>query len=266
MGTHKIKIFILTYRDSEALNANLASLFASDYDTSNTEINIINNHSVEFKLNEEYKNKVIVHHQSLRADWSCGTPARDWNQAIVLGFKSLKDPACEQLILCQDDCVWDRDWKSRLDSIHQTYDFYQCSWGDCFMSFLPSAIVKIGLFDERMCTLGYYEGDFFLRAYLYNREKSSINDYHHKRVWNPTEAVAARPNSHVNTPRLMSYSQAVFFLKWPGYPKINLTWNWQETLFKHTPTHSAIACFIMYPYFECDIENLKDKNYVLPSS
>jgi len=266
MGTYKIKIFILTYRDSEALNANLASLFASDWDPSNTEINIINNHSVEFKLNEEYKNKVIVHHQSLRADWSCGTPARDWNQAIVVGFKSLKEPACEQLILCQDDCVWDKEWKSRLDRIHQTYDFYQCSWGDCFMSFLPSAIVKIGLFDERMCTLGYYEGDFFLRAYLYNREKSSINDYHHKRVWQPTEAVAARPNSHVKTPKLMSYSQAVFFLKWPGYPKINLTWNWQETLFKHTPMHSAIPCFIMYPYFECDIENLKDKNYVLPSS
>lgn len=261
----KIKIFILTYRDPESLNANLDSLFASDMGIANTEINIINNHSQEFHIDQKYMDKVIIHHQTLRADWSCGTPARDWNQSLVLGFKDLKNPDCDQLILCQDDCVWDKDWRSRLEKIHDTYSFYQCSWGDCFMSFLPEAVKKIGLFDERMCTLGYYEGDYLLRAYLYNKEKSSINDYHHKRVWQPTETVANRPTSHVNPPKLMNYSQSIFFLKWPGYPKLNLTWDWEKTLFRHTPNHSAIPCFIMYPYFECDVEDLKEKNYVMPS-
>ena len=260
----KIKIFILTYRDPDSLNSNLASLFDSDWEPNNTEINIINNHSEEFKLDERYKNKITVHHQTLRANWSCGTPARDWNQAIVLGFKNLTEPDCDQLILCQDDCVWDKDWRARLDIIHQTYNFYQCSWGDCFMSFLPEAIKNIGLFDERMCTLGYYEGDFLLRAYLYNREKSSINDHHHKRVWQPTGTVANRPTSNVNPPKMMEYSQQVFFEKWTGYHKLNLTWNWDETLFKHTPLHSAIPCFVMYPYFECDVKDLKEKNYIMP--
>ena len=184
-----LKIFILTYKAPIDLARNLKTLFESNALFEDIEVNIINNHSDIFEVPEEYKNRVIIHNQTLRANWGCGTPARDWNQAMVLGFKNLNDPDCNQIILCQDDAVWDSDWKQRLDHIHRRYDFYQCSWGDCFISVLPSAIKKIGLFDERMCTLGYYEGDFLLRAWIYNRDTSSINDYHHKRILNPTEEI-----------------------------------------------------------------------------
>jgi hypothetical protein len=254
-----LKIFILTYKAPDDLARNLRSLFSSETSFKRIEVNVINNHSDIFEIPEEYKDRVIVHNQSLRADWGCGTPARDWNQALVLGFKNLITPVCEQIILCQDDCIWEKDWLESLDKIHKQYDFYQCSWGDCFLSILPSAIKKIGLFDERMCTLGYYEGDFLLRAWLYNRDKSSINDFHHKRVWNETLTVANRASDEKSSPRYMNHSGNIFAAKWPGID----AQRWHKSLFNHPPKHSAIENYIFYPYFECDIDNLKEKRYVI---
>jgi len=255
----KIKIYILTYKNPEALNNNLESLFNSDADLLHTEIHIINNHSKVFSLGQEFMNKVIVHHQNLRADWGCGNPSRDWNQAIVQAFKDLDEPDCDQLILCQDDCIWDNDWQQKLNKIHKQYTLYQCSWGDCFISLLPDAIKKVGLFDERMCTLGYYEGDFLLRAWLYNRDKSSINDYHHRRVLNPTETIVNRSDEDRKIPPYMYVSKKIFEEKWPGiHPQ-----RWEKSLFKNPPTCSSIVNFLFYPYFEHKIENLAEKNYLI---
>lgn len=255
-----IKIFILTYNAPDDLAKNLKSLFSSQASKDRYQVNIINNHSNNFYLDTVYNTQVKIHHQTLRANWGCGTPARDWNQALVLGFGNLKTPDCEQIILCQDDAIWEPNWLESLDNIHQTYDFYQCSWGDCFISVLPSAIKKIGLFDERMCTLGYYEGDFLLRAWLYNRETSSINDYHHGRVWNETVTVANRATDERSTPRYMNHSGKIFSMKWPGID----AQRWRKSLFKNPPTGSAIDNYIYYPYFEYDIQDLLAKRYILP--
>ena len=254
-----IKVFILTYNAPDELNANLKSLYTSDLPKDNIEINVINNHSTNFFINQEY-HAVKVHHQSLRADWGCGHPARDWNQSIILGIGNLKDPKCDQIILCQDDCIWDSNWYEKLVDIHRSYDFYQCSWGDCFISMLPSAVKKIGLFDERMCSLGYYEGDYLIRAYIYNKEKSSINDYHHKRVWNPTVTVANRSNQNISHPSYTNFGREIFSLKWPNIGAKN----WESGLFKRPPNHSNYPSYVYYPYFECDIDQLKEKNYILP--
>jgi len=254
-----IKIYILTYKDPTGLNNNLRTLFSSRTSFDDIEVHIINNHSEVFELNPEYQERVIVHHQNLRADWGCGHPARDWNQAIVQGFKDLNNPACEQLILCQDDCVWDIDWRQKLDQVHTRYSLYQCSWGDCFISLLPDAIKKVGLFDERMCTLGYYEGDFLLRAWLYNRDKSSINDFHHGRVHNETVTIAHRADNSRGTPPYMKHSGNIFAQKWPG---INAQ-KWRKSLFKTPPKRPAISGYLFYPYFEKDIENLEKKGYVI---
>lgn len=256
-----IKVFILTYNNPTDLNNNLKSLFDSSADMSEIEVHVINNHSINFKLDTEFIDQVIVHQQSLRANWGCGTPARDWNQALVLGFKSLVNPDCDQIILCQDDCLWDKDWKHRLDSIHKKYTFYQCSWGDCFISVLPEAIRKIGLYDERICTLGFYEGDFLLRAWIHNRDKSSINDFHHYRVWNPTTDVVRRPFLGAG-PRqqYLEHSETIFNQKWRGIP----AWGWNiHKLFDNPPTASAIPNYMFYPYFEYDVEDLVGKNYVI---
>jgi len=254
-----IKIFILTYKAPEDLKNNLTSFFSSNAPFDEIEVNIINNHSTIFEVPEDFKNRVVVHNQTLRADWGCGTPARDWNQALVLGFKNLNDPQCNQIILCQDDAIWEPGWYKTLRKIHKQYDLYQCSWGDCFISVLPNAIKKIGLFDERMCTLGYYEGDFLLRAWLYHRDKVSINDHHHRRVWNPTEDVVKRASDERSTPRYMQHSGNIFSLKWPGID----SQRWEKSLFKNPPRCSAIPNFIFYPYFEGDIEDLSGKGYII---
>lgn len=254
-----IKVFILTYNAKKELNLNLSSLFESDADFSNIEVAIINNHT-NFHIDEKFIDRVIIHHQTLRADWSCGSPARDWNQALVLGFKDLNNPACDQIILCQDDAIWDKDWYSRLHEIHKTYSFYTCSAGDCFMSFLPDSIKKIGLFDERICTVGYQEGDYFLRAWIYNREHSSINDSHHNRILNPTETIVNKINSlKENKPKYAnSVGKKIFDLKW--YPVTAR--NWSDSLFIINPKNSKIDNYMSYPYFEKDIESLIEKKYV----
>lgn len=255
----KIKIFILTYKAPTDLKNNLASLFISDAPFNNIEVHIINNHSTIFEIPTEFESRVIVHNQSLRADWGCGTPARDWNQALVLGFQNLNAPLCDQIILCQDDAIWNISWYKTLRKIHEQYDLYQCSWGDCFISILPTAIKKIGLFDERMCTLGYYEGDFLLRAWLYHRDKISINDHHHRRVWNLTEDVVKRASDDRSTPKYMGHSGNIFGIKWPGIDPQR----WDKSLFKNVPAHSAISSFIFYPYFEGDVEDLSAKGYII---
>jgi hypothetical protein len=256
----KIKIFILTYSAPDELNNNLDSLFGSNADPLSYSVEIINNHSEHFSIRKKYAKRVTIHHQTTRANWGCGHPSRDWNQSIVKGFRDLNSPQCSQLILCQDDAVWDADWKIKLDRIHSQFSLYQCSWGDCFISMLPDAIKKIGLFDERLCTLGFYEGDFLLRALIYNKEKSSINDYHHKRVLNETEPVVRRSSDEARTPPYMDFSKTIFRSKWPGVSPIK----WSRELIDNPPQGSAIPNFVFYPYFEKDIECLKEKNYIIP--
>jgi len=187
-----IKIFIVTFNRPDYLHENLKSLFSSDANPDDYHVSIINNMDLVFRIDNEFKDRVTVHHNSLRPDWSCGHLARDWNAALTSGFGSLDRPLCDQVILVQDDCVWDKDWKVRLDKIHETYDFYAADWGDAFMSFLPDAVRKIGLFDERFSSIGFHEADYFLRAWLYHYEKSSVNDHRHRRPFNETELVADR--------------------------------------------------------------------------
>lgn len=53
-------------------------------------------------------------------------------------------------------------------------------------SYLPEAVKKVGLWDERFCVIGVHEGDYFLRQKLFNPLCSSINDLSHGRMYNPS--------------------------------------------------------------------------------
>ena len=249
-----IKIFILTYKAPEELNANLSSLFRTKGEY---EVHIINNHSEVFHLNEEFRDKVIVHHQTTRLNTGTGHPARDWNQALILGFKDLMNPDCEQIILCQDDAIWYDNWIETLDEIHLKYTFYTCGWGDCFMSFKPDAVQRIGLFDERFSVLGYQEGDYFLRAYIYNKENSSINDSWHNRVLNPTSDVAER-YSDVPESRSPAYQKTLGKTLWK-HKWGNQSERWTGTITATTPLCDS---YILYPYFEKDIKTLKAQRFI----
>jgi len=263
---NKIKLFIVTYKNSKYLNSCVESIFrnTSPLEQSNLQVFIINNHS-SFELNEEYKDKVTVLHNDLRPDFSTGHLSRNWNQAIINGFGDLNNPHCDILITCQDDTVFRNHFISKVIEVHKTYDFFTCGPGDNFMSYTPQAIKRIGLWDERYCGISSQEMDYFIRAFKYHREGSSINDYYHDLVLNPID-VSLNPiemtetgferqdENHLASINYHVVSAQVFVLKWP-----NLTRPIFETIGDLEP---QIPSFITYPYFEKDVETLIEQKFL----
>jgi hypothetical protein len=281
----KIKVFILTYDDGSALNLNLSTLYENMGNSEGhvVEVYVINNHS-SFYIDPKF-DKVVVLNDNLRPDWSCGHSTRSWNAAFLLGIKSLTSPDCDILVNIQDDMVWSPNWLEGLLRIHQKYSFYTCSWGDGFCSYTPEAVRRIGMWDERFCNIGYLEADYFLRALIYNKEGSSINDTGVGRVLNPigmngepydvpvaaTEPswsqnpafVANRPNALTGSRRSIEslnyhgHSLRMFQEKWLEVPPEF----WSEELKANPPPKPACPTYILYPYFECDIYDLPGKGY-----
>ena len=92
---------MVTYKGHKRLDPTLTSIFDSDLVNHDYEINIINNHT-DIRLPERFKDKVNVLHNVLRPDWSSGHLSRNWNQALVNGFKSLTEPDCDVVVCSQD--------------------------------------------------------------------------------------------------------------------------------------------------------------------
>ena len=115
-----LKIFIVTYRRTGVLNETLDRLFnKTDFNSiPNTEVNIINNHS-EFELNAEFVDKVNVIHNNTRPDWDTGNLARNWNEALLHGFKDLKNPDAKIVVTMQNDIVLSPNWATNLLKMHQ---------------------------------------------------------------------------------------------------------------------------------------------------
>lgn len=284
-----INLYIVTYRNPGDLNSAIASIFASGADV---RINVINNHS-EFFLEPEHERRVTVLHNNLRPDFSTGHLARNWNQALLHGFKDLKNPASDIVITIQDDVLFKADWLSRLADLHRRYSFITMGAGDAFCSYLPEAVRRIGLWDERFSNIGCQEADYFLRALIYNRERSSINDPIHGRLHNAVDGntftsyggsyrkwlekqetdgdPAERADSMlISVPRMNpdrsraqrssmkfhNLSAKIFQHKW-GLPLSK----WTEE--HYAVRNSLVPNYITYPYFEKDVEGLRDKNYIV---
>jgi hypothetical protein len=253
----RIKIYIVSYNHRESLDNNLSSLFAVDFKEHNVEIYIINNHS-NFSMNESFYDKVHVLHNSTRPNFSNGHLSRNWNQALMNGFKDLSNPDCDIVVCAQDDTIWFADSIEKLVEIHKTYSFYTCTFGDGFCSYTSEAVKLIGMWDERFCALTFQEADYFLRAHLYNKEMSSINDrIVHGRVLNATSEIVGRKNIRDQSSNnyVYRYSKNLFKLKWPDYEPEQ----WDDKIGSLSTT-SAITNFVLYPYFEKHI-NLDGKNY-----
>lgn len=246
----KIKIFIVTYNDYDSLNANLESLFALDFIHCDVSVHVINNHT-NFRLNEKFVDKVTVLHNQTRPNFSRGHLSRNWNQALINEFQNLNASDCDLVIGCQDDIVWNSDAFQKLLSIHEKYSFYTCAPGDGLWSIKPEAVKKIGMWDERFCAITYQEADYFLRAVKYNREHSSINDVHHKRVHNPTEHIAKKvigTRKHsAESQFVWKYTLSLFQKKWPGMSPES--WSNLSVI-----PDCVLENYVLYPYFEKDIE------------
>ena len=271
----KIKIYIVTYNNAEDINNNLRMLLDSDLSGHEVEINVINNHS-NLHIKEEYLERINILHNTLRPDFSTGHLSRNWNQAIINGFKDLNEPDCDILIHTQDDVVWSKDWLKHTIEVHKKYTFFSGQVGDAFCSYTAEGVKNIGLWDERFCNIMYQEFDYFLRALLYNREKSSINSYVYMPVTgerkidlllNPIEDIEKkfprRPDrnlereaAHTKSGRWIKQSKLLFREKW-GIQHPRPVFQDNAKIGK-----PSVKNFIYYPYFEKDIYELDKKNYV----
>ena len=120
----KIKIYLLTYNNSEALNNNLKSLYENMGDSigCSIEIFVINNHT-NFTINPDYEHHVKVIHNAAQPDFATAMLARMWNTAIIHGFRDLKNPDADIVVTSQDDTVWSLEWIQKLVNVMADYDF-----------------------------------------------------------------------------------------------------------------------------------------------
>tara|TARA_R100000664_G_scaffold24806_1_gene34671 strand:- start:9092 stop:10021 length:930 start_codon:yes stop_codon:yes gene_type:complete len=275
-----IKIYIVTYRRTEILNKTLDTLFnKTDFPSiENTEVNIINNHS-EFSIEDRFKDRVNVIHNNARPDWDTGNLARNWNQALVHGFVDLNNPDSKIVVTMQNDIVLDSNWATNLLKMHQKYTFITGRLGDNIVSYRPDAVKKIGMWDERFLTPGNKEADYYIRALIYNKEHSLINDIVHGRLLNEADALP------LDTPEYQGgnsdwleiksnplwdeawyHTTQIFYWKWKDTWKTQpsyLGWltKWSKDFVDNPPSPPKVPNFVQYYYFEKDIQ-LKDKNYI----
>jgi len=260
----KIKQYIVTYNNNEMLDRCLKSMSGVNH-----EVVIIDNFgNCEI---QDYNLNVKIIKNELRPQFSTGHLSKDWNAGLVNGFKDLNNPDCDVVILNQNDVIFKPNYIDNLIKLHKKYDFIQMGSGDEMMSFTVNAVKQVGLFDERFCNIGFQEADYFLRCLIYNHEKSTINDLQHDRFLNNLQdddlviedtvcghnreeestmlSTKFHPNSHV-----------LFNFKWSN---LLLDRNWSKILkeFNILELKPSIS-FIMYPYFEKDINTLKEQNFI----
>lgn len=260
------QLWIVTYNNPEDLNANLDSLFAHvNLELIQLQVHVINNHS-HYKLNPAHWQRVITHHNHLRPDTSLGHLARNWNQALQLGFGSLTSPQSDVVICSQDDVLWHEHWCEHMVQALKSYDLVTQGVGDAVVMYTPEAVKQIGLWDERFAPSFYHDGDYFLRALMHLKDRASINDPAHGRILNPMPqvmaTVPAANAARVNAKNL-SYGRArtphqVWQHKWAVSPI-----HWTPELIASPPERSLCKNFITYPHFEMDVYNLADKNYLI---
>lgn len=271
----KIKIYLVTYKGHKRLGPTLKSLFDSNITDYEFEINIINNHT-DIRVPEEYASRpeLTVLHNTLRPDFSSGHLSRNWNQALVNGFKSLTNPDSDIVVCSQDDSIFHPEWATRLEFLMETYDFVHGGHGDQFHAYKPEAIRKVGLWDERFCGISRQAADYFYRCLIHNPDGSTIQDVVHKRVLNTIhQDVNLSQNWLVNADvRQLDevwdnslhgndhIAQKIMIQKWGRDP---FPWDKSLFLWASGTTSSMCSNYIQYPYFEKDVYNLKEKRYMV---
>ena len=276
-----IKIYIVTYKRKDILNKTLDTLFnKTDFPlVSDTEVNIINNHS-DFFLEERFRDKVNVIHNNARPDWDTGNLARNWNQALVHGFRNLNDPETKIVVTMQNDIVLAPNWAMNLLKMHKKYTFVTGQLGDNIISYRPDAVKKIGMWDERFITPSNKEADYYIRALIYNKDKSMINDRAHGRLLNSKDALeldtpeyqGGQPEwrnikSNEITREGWYHTSQLFYWKWKDTWKEQPSYygwltKWSDDFIQNPPESPKVPNFVQYYYFEKDVETLAEQNYV----
>lgn len=270
----KAKLYILTYNNEQHLNDGLTTIFASDLSQHELEVFIINNHT-NFHLHDEFVGKVTVLHNVMQPDFGTGHTSRNWNQGLILGFKDLNNPDCDLVILAQDDCHYHHNWLNLLHKTHfeMGYHFFCVGAGDMLHSYTPTAIKKVGLWDERFSAICFMEHDYFIRAAMHLGDAASVNDLGHATglyTINPLPfafEIASNPERNVQNRSLVPARSALanpfrelFKSKWGNYSEFTPT-----SSFLGKKIAPGIMNYILYPYFEKNIEDLNGLGYNLGS-
>ena len=268
----KIKLYITTYNNANRINTTITQLEKCK-NLNHLEINIINNHSNFFINNSNLNINVI--HNATRPDFSTGHLSRTWNQCIVNGFKSLVKPDCDLLVTAQDDTYFHKNWIERVIKLSEKFEFIQNGHGDHICVYRPEHIIKTGLWDERFCGISRQAADYFYRSLIYNKENISINDIGHQRVWNPIfeNNLEKSQNYLVKSDSRKIFGDEVYDNMTDNNNDISLKlliakygidpFPWNDNLISNLPKHTKIENYITYPYFEKDIKELKEKNYLI---
>ena len=204
---------------------------------------------------------------NLRPDFSTGHLSRNHNQALINGFESLINPKCDVVVSCQNDTKVLKNWYQTLCEAMKTYTFFTEGAGDQFQAWKAEGVRNIGLYDERFCNIGHQEGDYFFRAYLYNKEHSSINDTRHRRLhnrfslpiieWTDTGFARKEP-SHLDSHKMHGITLTMLQHKWGVEYGNGAFWN----RFNLDQLKCLTDNYVMYPYFEKDIIDPVGKRYI----
>lgn len=170
-----IKHYIVTYKNEDLLKKSLDFINMQKIPNDvHYEVNVINNYGY---LKPMPYNNFVGLNNILRLDSSTGHLARNWNQAIMLGFENLIYPKSDIVILSQGDCFFQDGYLSKIIKAHEEYDFVQQGRGDEYHSYTVEHIKKVGIWDERFCGIGYQEIDYFYRSRIFNPDKVYENQF-----------------------------------------------------------------------------------------
>lgn len=268
----KFALFLVSYRNEpflyrclESIKPQLSSMDPCD----SLEITVINNFG-ELKLPDEFSFAKVMNN-SARPDFSTGHLSRNWNQCIMHGFENVISPNNDVVIAAQHDTMFKPNFLVNIKEHLKRYNYMTFGAGDELQIITPESVKTIGMFDERFCGIGYQEADYFLRALILNKDKSSINDYTHKRIHNSVEnnvienVICGTYRNDAYTIESIKFHEISFRMlkqKWDGFVVFSGRIYPMEHWDKYVDSLTRVPKqYMMYPYFESYLYDLDHKYF-----
>lgn len=213
-----IKVYIVTYKKTEVLNRNLKSLWSSTSNLSSLFVTVLSNHPEIYIEDSNKRDNLRVLLNTTRAPHAWGYLSRDWNYGIIDCYKTWRNPdGIKWCVLAQNDVEWVDGWDEFLLKNHR-FDLITQPRGDQCIALNIEAVKKIGFFDERFCTLGFQEIDYFIRAVSKIPDKVSINDdfaFSHNPIGEVITKYAKSAGDEVHHPtKFHKFLFNLFLTKW----------------------------------------------------
>ncbi len=262
-----IAIFIVTYHNNNILNRCIKSLeLIKIPENVHISITILNNAGI-VELDDTNLTIQVINNEA-RPNFSTGHLSRNWNQCIMNGFQDINNPKNDIIILAQNDVVFKIECLYKILEQIENYEYMAIGRGDELQILTPIGVKTVGLFDERFCNIGYQEADYFLRARLLLKNRASITDAIHNRLFNSLDISniidqdvlcgnLRRDIHHIESVKYHSISLNIFYSKWgkmiqPQFWPIDIK----------IDDNDIPKQYMYYPYFEKFLDNLEQKYFI----